>query len=218
MTDIQNSLRKSRWDVRIMPVKYGYSCNYNALTALFHLLPESIRRHSTRVSIIAEILAMKDDSDDNFPHLVYLGGLYHHLGACTGFTQDKKDMPLMSEQALRQNIDDLQSEAHGDTETVIDAVRHYHERMDGSGYPDHLQGDKSPLAARLVGLADMLDKLLCENLTSPNGSADKAERFIQKSGIALFGADAIACFEKSRDKIYAMYLGYYDRIHDWCEE
>jgi len=34
------------------------------------------------------------------------------------------------------------------------AVRHHHERYDGSGYPDHLTAENIPLQARIVAVAD----------------------------------------------------------------
>jgi HD-GYP domain-containing protein (c-di-GMP phosphodiesterase class II) len=38
-------------------------------------------------------------------------------------------------------------------------VRHHHERMDGSGYPDGLIGDQIPVGARIVAVADIYDAL-----------------------------------------------------------
>jgi diguanylate cyclase (GGDEF)-like protein/PAS domain S-box-containing protein len=39
-------------------------------------------------------------------------------------------------------------------EETLDAVRHHHERWDGSGYPFGLRGDQTPLSARLMAVAD----------------------------------------------------------------
>jgi putative nucleotidyltransferase with HDIG domain len=36
-------------------------------------------------------------------------------------------------------------------------VRHHHERYDGTGYPDHLQGEEIPLGARIVAVAESFD-------------------------------------------------------------
>jgi putative two-component system response regulator len=41
-------------------------------------------------------------------------------------------------------------------------VRHHHERLDGSGYPDGLRGDAIPLLAQLVGIVDVFDALITD--------------------------------------------------------
>jgi putative two-component system response regulator len=38
-------------------------------------------------------------------------------------------------------------------------VRHHHERLDGSGYPDGLAGDDIPLLAQIMGIVDVYDAL-----------------------------------------------------------
>jgi putative two-component system response regulator len=38
-------------------------------------------------------------------------------------------------------------------------VRHHHERLDGSGYPDGLLGDATPLLAQIMGVVDVFDAL-----------------------------------------------------------
>jgi len=42
-------------------------------------------------------------------------------------------------------------------QSVRPIVRHHHERLDGSGYPDHLQGDSVPLLAQILGIVDVYD-------------------------------------------------------------
>ena len=42
---------------------------------------------------------------------------------------------------------------------ALPAIRHHHERMDGSGYPDGLSGEQIPLNARIVQIADIYDAL-----------------------------------------------------------
>ena len=41
-------------------------------------------------------------------------------------------------------------------------VRHHHERLDGSGYPDGLRGDSIPLLAQIMGIVDVFDALRTE--------------------------------------------------------
>lgn len=38
-------------------------------------------------------------------------------------------------------------------------IRHHHERMDGSGYPDGLVGEQIPIEARIAAIADLFDTL-----------------------------------------------------------
>ena len=42
---------------------------------------------------------------------------------------------------------------------AVPAIRHHHERWDGTGYPDRLAGEAIPLAASIVGLADAWDAM-----------------------------------------------------------
>jgi putative two-component system response regulator len=44
-------------------------------------------------------------------------------------------------------------------EPVLPVIRHHHERWDGGGYPDGLQGEQIPLLARVVQIADIYDAL-----------------------------------------------------------
>lgn len=42
---------------------------------------------------------------------------------------------------------------------VVDSVRSEHERWDGKGYPDGIAGDRIPLAARIIAVADCYDAI-----------------------------------------------------------
>jgi putative two-component system response regulator len=42
---------------------------------------------------------------------------------------------------------------------ILPLIRHHHERMDGSGYPDGLYGEEIPLKARILQVADVYDAL-----------------------------------------------------------
>jgi cyclic di-GMP phosphodiesterase len=52
-------------------------------------------------------------------------------------------------------------------------VRHHHERLDGSGYPDGLRGDAVPLLAQIVGIVDVYDAV---TTTRPYRAAGPPER------------------------------------------
>jgi putative two-component system response regulator len=43
--------------------------------------------------------------------------------------------------------------------TVLPIIRHHHEKLDGTGYPDGLKGDEIPLTARILQTVDIYDAL-----------------------------------------------------------
>jgi putative nucleotidyltransferase with HDIG domain len=53
-------------------------------------------------------------------------------------------------------------------------IRWHHEKLDGTGYPDHLSGDQIPLVAHIVGIADVYDALTSTRSYRAALSADVA--------------------------------------------
>ncbi|MFY9531919.1 MAG: HD domain-containing phosphohydrolase [Candidatus Acidiferrales bacterium] len=45
---------------------------------------------------------------------------------------------------------------------VLPIIRHHHEKLDGSGYPDGLKGDQIPVTARILQTVDIYDALTTE--------------------------------------------------------
>jgi putative nucleotidyltransferase with HDIG domain len=57
---------------------------------------------------------------------------------------------------------------------VADAVRHHHERWDGSGYPDHLRTTEIPLEARIIAVADTIDAITSDRPYQRRGDEEAA--------------------------------------------
>jgi putative two-component system response regulator len=55
-------------------------------------------------------------------------------------------------------------------------VRHHHERLDGSGYPDGLRNGEVPLLAQIIGIVDVFDALTTER---PYRTAQPSEEALQ---------------------------------------
>lgn len=49
-------------------------------------------------------------------------------------------------------------------QAVRPIIRHHHERLDGTGYPDGLRGDTIPLMAQIITVADVYDALTNDRL------------------------------------------------------
>jgi diguanylate cyclase (GGDEF)-like protein/putative nucleotidyltransferase with HDIG domain len=57
---------------------------------------------------------------------------------------------------------------------AVPAIKHHHERFDGSGYPDGLSGEEIPLGARIIHVADALDSMLTSRIYRPALTEEEA--------------------------------------------
>jgi HD-GYP domain-containing protein (c-di-GMP phosphodiesterase class II) len=87
---------------------------------------------------------------------------------------DLRRHPVHSEQLLRRMPGII---------AITRCVRAHHERWDGTGYPDRLQGEQIPLTARIVTVADAFDAMTRDRIYRPAmSSADAAAELRRCSG------------------------------------
>ncbi len=63
---------------------------------------------------------------------------------------------------------------------VADAVRHEHERWDGSGYPDGLVGEQIPMISRVIAAADIYNALVTDRPYRPAFSREETLHMIEE--------------------------------------
>ncbi|HEX5214982.1 MAG TPA: HD domain-containing phosphohydrolase [Vicinamibacterales bacterium] len=63
---------------------------------------------------------------------------------------------------------------------VRSVVRHHHERLDGTGYPDGLKGEDVPLLAQIVGVVDVYDALTSIRPYKPAWTPARAYRALRE--------------------------------------
>ena len=145
--------------------------------------------HCARVSHYSGAIAQALGMDEDAQTAVRLGAYLHDLGKVR-VPQDilRKPGPLTEEEftALKMHtvwgIELLAGvEFPWDLKSII---RWHHERYDGTGYPDGLRGDAIPLAAQVVGIADVYDALTTERPYAPAMSRRAALAMIADSRAA----------------------------------
>lgn len=65
---------------------------------------------------------------------------------------------------------------------LCDVVRHHHEKLDGTGYPDGLKGDAISPLARITAIADIYDALTSERPYRSRMSSEQAYEELRKMG------------------------------------
>jgi putative two-component system response regulator len=63
---------------------------------------------------------------------------------------------------------------------VLPIIRHHHERLDGSGYPDGLRGEQIPVGARILQIADVYDALTTARPYKEPFSMERALEMIEE--------------------------------------
>ncbi len=78
--------------------------------------------------------------------------------------------------------------------TIIPAVRNHHERWDGKGYPDKLEGEAIPLSARIVGIADAYDAMATDRPYKSALPLEECESILRKNAGKMFDARLVDFF------------------------
>ncbi|MEU9439846.1 HD-GYP domain-containing protein [Streptomyces sp. NPDC048304] len=122
------------------------------------------RGHSERVGQASVMIARELGMDDERVEVLRFAGILHDVGKLGVPTRLlRKDGPLTPEE---RRIIELHPEYGHEMVRGISflgearaAILHHHERLDGSGYPYGLVGDRIPECARVVAVADAFDAM-----------------------------------------------------------
>jgi putative two-component system response regulator len=79
--------------------------------------------------------------------------------------------------------------------------RYHHERYDGKGYPDKLEGENIPIAAQVVSLADAYDALVSNHAYKAAFSPEQAIHMILNGECGMFSAKLLECFCRAEDDL-----------------
>ena len=137
----------------------------NALGRIVEIKDRSTGAHTWRVAMYAQLLAESADLAVPDVKRFMLGAVLHDIGKLDiperilgkpGRLTDEEYEIVKSHTTIgwdrlrRMGVDDPM---------ILNVVRHHHERMDGTGYPDRLAGSDIPLEARWFSVIDAFDAM-----------------------------------------------------------
>jgi HD-GYP domain-containing protein (c-di-GMP phosphodiesterase class II) len=171
--------------------------------------------HSLAVAVYARDTSSEIGLPECSVHREYLAGLVHDIGKNAvpdhvllkpGALTDEefahiRKHPEVGEGILRpaQGFDD-----------VLGAVRHHHERIDGRGYPDGLEGAAIPLVARVLAVADTWNAMTSKRAYRDAMPLEKARSILLENRGSQHDGDIVDAFLRvldAHDEEYALARG-----------
>ena len=130
------------------------------------------RGHSQRVGDLARTFALHAGLTHQQAEMIRIAGLLHDIGKIA--VPEKllnKNGPLSRDEFLRvidhPVIGEEMVRPLTTLSSVLQLIRHHHERYDGRGYPDGLCGDAIPYEVRLLSIVDAYDALTSHRAYRP---------------------------------------------------
>lgn len=141
--------------------------------------------HTWRVVLYAKAMAEAGGLDHELVTRITHGAALHDIGKLT--TPDEvlqKPGPLSEAErvVMQRHAADgaaMLVAAGEHDELVLGLVKHHHERMDGTGYPDGLSGSRIPVAARYFSVIDSFDAMTSVRAYRASVGPAAAERALQ---------------------------------------
>jgi putative two-component system response regulator len=155
------------------------------------------RGHSARVAELAALVAVEMGASDEEVEAVRTAGRLHDIGKI-GVHESilNKEGPLTAEEHehVKRHVtigsQILAPLVH--LGEVIPFIQSHHERWDGTGYPDGLNGEAIPLGSRILGAAEAYDALTSTRPYQPKMTPEAALTRIQALSGQVFDPSVVA--------------------------
>jgi putative two-component system response regulator len=153
------------------------------LQALVHFLEEKdpyTRGHSVRVANYSQGIATQMGLGRDIIDMITLGAELHDIGKIGVSEAVLHKAARLSDAEYRHIMEHpvigarILGPLMRDAPAALAIVRSHHERLDGKGFPDGLQGDAIPLEVRVVTVADSFDAMTSLRPYRPALSVHKA--------------------------------------------
>ena len=166
--------------------------------------------HQMRVSDLARAIATEMDLSVDTRNFVQTASIIHDLGKISVPSEILSKPTKLTD--LEFNLIKIHSQAGYNILKdihfpwpVADVILQHHERMDGTGYPQKLNGEAILLEARILSVADVVEAMASHRPYRPALGIDFALAEITKNRGILYDANVVdACLRLFNEKKYAL--------------
>ncbi|MBQ1192824.1 MAG: HD domain-containing protein, partial [Lachnospiraceae bacterium] len=88
---------------------------------------------------------------------------------------------------------------------AFQVAMYHHEKWNGKGYPTGLDGEKIPLCARIMAVADVFDAVSAKRCYRDAMPLEECYKIIENGRGADFDPDIVDAFFADKEKIEAIY-------------
>jgi PAS domain S-box-containing protein len=166
--------------------------------------------HQRRVSDLARAIAQEKKLSRNIVEGIRMAGSVHDIGKLTVPGE------ILTKPAKLTNIELFLIKEHSQAGyemlkyvdspwPLAEIVLQHHERMNGAGYPRNLKGDDILMAARIIGVADVVEAMSSQRPYRPSLGIEAALEEIDKNKGILYDETVVeACLRLFRTKGYRL--------------
>lgn len=155
--------------------------------------------HSERVALYSRRIADELGYSAESCERLYLTGLLHDvgkIGVSDAILQKPGRLTDEEFEEIKKHPDKGWAILH-ELEAlnyVLPGVLHHHERVDGKGYPDHLQGDAIPWDGRILAVADAYDAMTSSRPYRTGMPVEKAEQILMEGAGEQWDSEVVQAF------------------------
>ena len=176
-------------------------------------------KHIARISLYADVLANALSASDAWRSLLVDASPMHDIGKI-GVPDRILNKPGKLDDAEWQIMKmhpQYGADIIGESQSSLlnmarEIALYHHEKWDGSGYPHGLGGERIPLSARIVAVADVFDALTCERVYKKPWPMDKAIQLIRDESGKHFDPTVVEAFERSIPEFKRIKTEYADQF------
>ncbi len=177
------AIRKKADDLNesLIELKQNYNGMLSAFSSLVEMRGLRMKQHARNVAALAANAAREYGLKTDDQEIIRVAGLLHDIGeigipdkvlAIHPDMMNPDDFHIYSQHPIRGQmaIDNITSLRQAGI-----FIRHHHENINGSGFPDRLAGEQIPLGARILAYADQLDMNMAAGSDSPDQALARLE-------------------------------------------